>query len=211
MHAIISAGGDPPDPRWTPELDGDLFIAADSGLSHFVALGRRADLIIGDMDSVDPAQLAAAVEHGSHIERHPGDKDATDLELALHAAVKAGAQRVTVIGAGGGRLDHFAANLALLTAPDWKLVDVVAFIGAARVTVVRSSAEVTGVLGSIVTLLAATVPARGVTTTGMRWSLNDATLNPGSTHGVSNELVATRATVSITTGALLAIQPMGGQ
>ena len=41
---------------------------------------------------------------------HPADKDATDLELALRAAQRIGATRVTVVGAGGGRLDHFLAT-----------------------------------------------------------------------------------------------------
>ena len=37
----------------------DLVIAADSGLAHARALGVHVDLVIGDLDSVDPAALDA--------------------------------------------------------------------------------------------------------------------------------------------------------
>lgn len=212
MHVIVSAGGDAPDSNWVGSVDAaDFTIAADSGLAHLLAAGRHADLIVGDLDSVDPAQLADAVSRGTKVDQHPTDKDMTDLELALHAALDAGATRVTVLGAGGGRIDHFAANLALLAAPAWVNVDVVAMIGSACVTVVRSRANLTGTVGSILTLLPPGAPAIGITTAGLRWNLTNETLEPGSTRGVSNELIAPSVTVTVTSGVLLAIQPTGGQ
>ncbi len=44
-------------------------------------------------------------------------------------------------------------------------------------------------------------------TAGLRWLLSDDELRPGSTRGVSNEMTATTATVTLTEGVLLAIQP----
>ena len=58
-------------------------IAADSGLDHATALGFAVDLVVGDLDSADPAAVDAAVAAGAAVERHPEAKDATDLELAL--------------------------------------------------------------------------------------------------------------------------------
>lgn len=208
MEVAVFAGGDPVDTRWLDALPDDAFVvAADSGLEHVRRLGLRADLVVGDLDSVSEPTLADARAAGVEIEVHPADKDATDLELALRAARRQRPHRVTVVGGAGGRLDHFLANALLLTHPDWAGFDLQAFVGDARVLVVRSTVELTGRVGSLVSLLAPAGVARGVSTRGLRWELDDAELRPGSTHGVSNEMTATTATVSLRDGVLLTIQP----
>ena len=108
---------------------------------HARALGLRVDLVVGDLDSVDAADLEAAVADGTEVERHPTAKDATDLELALDAAVARGATRVLVVGAHGGRLDHFLANVLLLASPRFAAVRVEARLAGAQVIVVRDRAE----------------------------------------------------------------------
>lgn len=211
MEALVFAGGDAVDDHWHDALPTDaLVIAADSGLEHVHALGLRADVVVGDMDSVDPATLDRAVAAGARVERHSTAKDATDLELALATARRVGATRVTVLGTGGGRLDHFLANLLLLASPAWIDLEIHALVGEARVAVVHRAAELHGLVGSLVTLLSPIGPARGVRTTGLRWALEGEELLPGSTRGVSNEMTEPIATVSLTGGALLVIQPYGG-
>ncbi len=208
MEALVFAGGDPLDARWRAHLPrGAWTVAADSGLEHVRALGIHADLVVGDFDSVSAATLAAAEADGTVVERHPADKDATDLELALGAAQRAGATRATVVGAGGGRLDHFLANALLLAAPAWSSMEVHALVGPAHVAVVRHQIALRGPVGSLVTLLPIGGPALGVRTTGMRWPLTDDELGSGSSRGVSNEMTETTATVAVGAGVLLAIQP----
>ncbi|MET0903755.1 MAG: hypothetical protein ABWZ52_10990, partial [Acidimicrobiales bacterium] len=58
-----------------------------------------------------------------------------------------------------------------------------------------------------VTLLPVHGPARAVTTTGLLYPLDAEDLHAGSTRGVSNELVHDPATVALTEGVLVAIQP----
>ncbi|MFN2322443.1 MAG: thiamine diphosphokinase, partial [Trueperaceae bacterium] len=92
----------------------DLVIAADGGLRHAAALGLVPDLLVGDLDSVDAAVLAA--HPGLESERHPTDKDALDLELALDAAAARGAGRITVVGGLSGRLDQTLATVLVVQA-----------------------------------------------------------------------------------------------
>ncbi len=210
MRAIVAAGGDTPDEHWRAALPADaLVVAADSGLGHIYALGLRPDLLVGDLDSVSAADLARAEREGTPIERHPTDKDATDLELALEAARERGGTEVTVIGAGGGRLDHELAGFGLLAAPQWASMRITAFVSTARLTVVHDHATLDGPLDSIVTLLAVGGLASGVTTKGLRWPLTDAELSPTSTLGVSNEIIESPARVTVRSGVLFAIQPLG--
>jgi thiamine pyrophosphokinase len=208
MDALVFAGGDPLDPRFADALPRDAHVvAADSGLEQVHAHGLTAHRLVGDMDSVRDHTREQAVQRGTVVERHPTDKDATDLELALAAAKAAGASRMLVVGAGGGRLDHFLANVLLLAAPDWAGIDVHALIGPAHVAVVRDRVVLHGAAGSTLSLLPAGGPALGITTTGLRWPLRDEDLAPGTTRGVSNEMTDRTATVAVRDGVLLAVQP----
>jgi len=208
--AVVLAGGDPVAPRVRSLLPGGaIVIAADSGLHQAALLDLEVDLIVGDLDSVDPAALEASIARGARVERHPIAKDETDLELALRAASLLHVERVFVVGGAGGRLDHFLANLVLLASPQLAHLEIEALVGSARVRPIHEIAELHGKPGDLVTLLALGGPARGVRTTGLAYPLDGEDLLPGSTRGVSNELCASSATVSLSEGVVLAVQPLG--
>ena len=211
-HAVVLVGGDAPDPvaltAAAPTLaDAALVVAADSGLHHAAALGLTVHVVVGDLDSADPGAVAAARAAGAAVDRHPVDKDATDLELALGTARDRGARRVTVVGGGGGRHDHLLANALVLASAEFATLELDAYVGTARCTVVRTAAALTGAPGSLCSLLAVGGPARGVRTDGLRFALHDEDLIPGSTRGLSNELTGSHACVVLTDGVLLVVQP----
>jgi len=206
---VVVTGGDPLAEGELPTLPIDaLVVAADSGIDRALELGLHVDVAIGDFDSVTPAGLQAVADAGALVERHPAAKDATDLELALDAALLHHPHQVIVLGGHGGRLDHLLANALLLASDRLAGVEVVAQMGASRVTVIRSDARLDGRPGDLVTLLPVHGVARGVTTDGLRFPLVDEDLAPGSTRGVSNEIVAPPAAVTIREGVLLAVQPL---
>ena len=201
---LVFAGGEMTTPvAALPEAD--YIIAADSGLDHAESLGLTVDLLVGDLDSVSPAALTAAEAVGMAIERHPQDKDATDLELALAAAVRHGAGHIVVVGGAGGRLDHLLANAMLIASPAWSDVDVEWLVDSARILAIRNEATIIGTVGDVLTLLAVGEPADGVSTTGLAYELTDDVLLASSTRGVSNRLTAETATVRVRNGVLLAI------
>lgn len=187
-------------------------IAADSGLHRAWAAGVSVDHLVGDLDSADPA-LVDRLGGSTVLHRHSTDKDATDTELALELAralrEPAGDTPLVVIGEAGGRLDHLLADIALLASPLTHGFRVRAHLGPTNVAIVRGgqTTTVTGRVHEIVSLLAHGGPARGVTTRGLRWPLIDATLRDGTTRGVSNELVASTASVTVGDGTLVVLQP----
>lgn len=208
MLAVVVTGGDQPPPSVLDQLDSpSVVIAADSGLGVARVLGLPVDVVVGDFDSVDPGELAEAVASGVVVERHPVAKDATDFELALEAATARGATRIVVVGGAGGRLDHFLANALCLASERLAGVTLDAWIGTARVAVVRDRADFRGAPGSLLTLLPVGGTARGVTTSNLRFPLADEDLPAGTTRGVSNEMEASTASVSVRDGVLLAVQP----
>ena len=211
FDAVVVSGGGAPSAEAAasvlPVPAGVFVVAADSGLDHALGLGLRVDVVVGDLDSVSAAGLEAAAASGTVVERHPEAKDATDLELALDVAVARGARRILVLGPDGGRFDHVLAGAALLAAPRYAAVDVEARLGPARLVVVRSSATLTGRPGELVTLLPVHGAVAGVVTEGLLYPLRGEDLLPGSTRGVSNEMLGDEARVSVRAGVLVAIQP----
>jgi thiamine pyrophosphokinase len=206
--AVVFAGGEPPTHATLADIDDvALVVAADSGLGHAYALGYPVDVLVGDLDSVSAADLERAERDGVVVERHPVAKDATDLELALDAAAARGARRIVVVGIAGGRFDHLLGNVLTLTSPRRAGIALEARAGGADLVVVRDRAELRGRVGDRCSLFALGGPATGVDTSGLRYPLRAGTLLPGSTRGVSNELVETPATVSVTGGLLLAVLP----
>ncbi|HET6171725.1 MAG TPA: thiamine diphosphokinase [Gaiellales bacterium] len=208
-RALVVSGGPAPDPAEVGPLPAGAFvIAADSGLEHAAVLGLSVHVLIGDLDSASPAAVRAAETAGVHVERHPTAKDATDLELALDYALALGATRVTVVSGGGGeRLDHHLAELVLLAAPRFAPLRLDARIGTARAVAIHGGDDLTlkGAPGAVLSLIALGGPATGLTTTGVRWPLDSDTLEPGSTRGVSNEIVASPVRVQLANGSLLAV------
>ena len=85
-------------------------------------------------------------------------------------------------------------------------------MGPARLYVARPKRPVVleGWAGELVTLLALGGPARRVQTDGLRYPLADEDLHPGSTRGVSNEMIGAVAEVTLGEGVLLVIRPTAG-
>jgi thiamine pyrophosphokinase len=186
---------------------GAMVIAADGGVDRALALGLHVDLAIGDFDSISAAGIAAAEAAGARVERYPTAKDATDLELALDAAVALGPARIVVVGSGGGRLDHLLGSVLLLADERYAAAEIDANLGEAWLSVVRGSRTLAGTPGDLLTLLPVHGPAEDVTTEGLEYPLRGETLPPGTSRGVSNVFCASEARITVARGCLLAVRP----
>ena len=204
VTVVVVAGGDPPTPEEiaTPPPN-PVVVAADSGLDHAVAAGLTVSVAVGDMDSVTPEALATAKQSGTRVEQHPPDKDQTDLELALDLATRL-ADRIIVIGAGGGRLDHLIGNLAVLASPRWAGIAVEAWLGNAQAIVIHGHRTLEAEPGTTVSLFAFGGPAR-VTTTGFAWPLDNEVLDPLTSRGVSNRMLGTNVEIAVASGVILMV------
>ncbi|HYM52918.1 MAG TPA: thiamine diphosphokinase [Candidatus Dormibacteraeota bacterium] len=211
MKAVVVASGEP-DARDAAHLaNADLVVAADGGGRWLAAIGVRPDVLLGDLDSVEPAVVEQLADDGVTVERHPTEKGASDAELALGRAVASGADEVIVLGAlGGQRLDHELANLLMLADPGWR--------GAVRdLRIVRGGTvaralhggerlSLAGTVGDLVTLLPIGGRAEGIRTDGLRYALDGEALDFGRSRGLSNEVIGTPASVWLERGTLLVIE-----
>lgn len=109
--AILLAGDVVATPRLARQLDGARVIAADSGMRHAASLGLAPELWTGDFDSVEDGLRAFHADVPMEI--FPPEKDMTDGEIAVEAALARGAGEIVLVGAfGGARADHAFLHLA---------------------------------------------------------------------------------------------------
>ncbi len=209
MRAVIFANGTFNDiPGALSEIiPEDLLIAADGGTVHCLQLGLIPDVVIGDLDSLPTSQWEALRTQDTHFIIHSPDKDKTDLELALGYAVLQGAQDIILFGLTGGRLDQSLANLLLLSKDEWSNARLVVCNGPDKAFLLHSGDNLTieGQPGDIVSLIALTPIVARVTTQGLRWPLEAADLQFGSTLSVSNQISQTPTQVQIGEGCLLVV------
>jgi thiamine pyrophosphokinase len=78
VKAILVAGGDAVPGDAALLRDVDLVIAADSGAEWLDEQRRSPDVLVGDLDSIDPGLLERLTAQGVAIERHEAEKDASD-------------------------------------------------------------------------------------------------------------------------------------
>lgn len=213
--AIIVTGGSPLAAEALLDLAADaLVIAADSGLDRARAAGITPDILVGDLDSVSDDGLQWARERGVEIRVFPRDKDSTDTELALACAVERGATAVILLGGGSerddDRLDHSIGAITALGAPTLALCQsLTARWGRTLVHVVHGprTVDLSVPTGCTFSLLALHGRCSGVSVTGARWALANATLEPASSRGISNEALASDLRVHVNHGVLTVIFP----
>lgn len=213
-HAIIFVNGDIQDGRMVrrafTESHNPLIIAADGGARQAKHYDFRVDLLIGDMDSLTADEIDDLKAQGTEIQRFPQEKDETDLELALFAAVERDMTCIHIVGGAGGRLDQTLSNIYLLALSDLKNSDVRMVNGDEETCLLRPGKHhINGASGDTVSLLPIGGAAHGIHTENLYYPLFGETLNFGPARGISNVMETDSATVSIERGLLLLIHTMG--
>lgn len=208
-RAVILANGPLPNPEATRRYiqAEDWLICANGGTKHALQMGLTPDVVIGDLDSLGPDIQATLETQGVQLQSYPADKDQTDLELALDLAVSAGVTAIDILAVQGGRLDQSLANLLLLTRPEWGQAQVRAIVEneAAWAVWDGQQVEINGTPGDRLSLVPLAQQVTSVTLTGVKWPLDEATLELGSTWSISNVLTESTAHLHVGKGVLLVI------
>ncbi len=183
----------------------NLVIAADSGLHTAQKLNMRVDVVIGDFDSVDATALARATTRGAQTIRHSTDKDFTDLESALLFAADKKSERIVIVTAGGGRLDHQFGVVAAMFNPKLRETNVEALWNNAHLFALQgpTTCEFAVAIGDTIGLQSFSNKSERIFTTGLRWQLNDETLANFETRGVGNIATADQVSVTVKLGQLI--------
>jgi thiamine pyrophosphokinase len=213
MRVLVAVNGDAG--LGPPPLGFDRIVAADGGALLCSRAGLHPDLVVGDMDSLPACQQLALTAAGSRFLVHPDrvNKEQTDLELAMAAALAWKPDEIVLWGMWGNRPDHTLANILSLTAPSLAGVSVRAYASGWWFAVASPGHSVTldRPPGTIVSLIPLGGTVSGIVTQGLRyplpapWEARGGELPVGTGRGVSNVLASQPATVAVETGTLLVV------
>jgi thiamine pyrophosphokinase len=181
----ILLGGDlAPTMRLLEQTRNTRAIAADSGMKHAAALGLVPELWVGDFDSAEGELQARYAGVPRHV--HPTDKDKSDGEIAIDAALQRGATSLLLAGGLGGQTDHALANMALLLGLARRGIEAMASSGVEEAyPLVSGYLDLDVPPGSRLSI-AATSDLFGLDIAGVRWPLVKADVLLGSTWTLSN-------------------------
>lgn len=199
-QAVIFAGASVQPEQQPPVPAADIYVCADAGVKLAQALGVVPDWIVGDFDSL------GSVPEGENVEPFSPMKDDTDILLAAKYALSKGCRRLVFYGALGGRLDHTVANLQMLRfladhGAQGVLVD-----HAHWVTLQRGGTAVYPRRdGMYFSLFAMTEQCEDVTLEGVAYPLCHGKFSNAFPLGVSNEILAENAVVTVGRGDLLVV------
>jgi thiamine pyrophosphokinase len=191
--------------RWREERPVAL-ICADGGARHLEAAGIVPTRIVGDMDSLDADRQRRYEAQGTRIDRHSPQKDQTDTELALTAALAYKPAEIWIWGGLGHRVDHTLANLGLLIRGAEQGVEIKLIDGWCEVLLIRGRRTIKGQPGQTVSLLPFVGEASGITLNGFEYPLADAVMQTGRPLGISNRLTGPEGIVEVGQGCLVAVR-----
>ena len=175
--------------------DGALRVCAD------LLSDVTPDLVVGAMDSLGEVDRAAWERRGTRFDttwEGKTDKDHTDGQLALYAALESGARRIDFHGGLARRIaydhDHFLGNLSLIAEAHTRLVD--APDAAVRISepletvyVCRTHLELPRVGDGLnrVSLVCLGPSARVARSEGLRWDLTGYEVHAAPANALRNE------------------------
>lgn len=192
---IFCAGGF--DRLIMPLEKDDYIIAADGGYAHTQKLGITPNAILGDFDSLGFTPENAVV--------FPVEKDDTDAMLAVRHGLSLGYQDFLIYGAlDGPRLDHTLASLqTLLFLAEQDARGTLVGLTQIATAVKNETAVFPKEAAGILSLFAMGEIARGVTLTGLQYSLSDGELSAKFPLGVSNHFTGEESCITVKEGTLI--------
>lgn len=182
-------------PELDTEVKEDAIIAADGGYRHVE--GKNVIAVIGDLDTLK------RIPENVKLVKYPVEKNATDGELAIEYAASRGITELNVYGGLGGKPEHVAGNLNLLAFAFGKGIRAKLVTRDYTVYYATGTFRVRAGEGAVVSVFAYGGEALVDRSEGLYYPLEDLTLTPSSSRGISNVATADEIAFEVKRGAVL--------
>lgn len=200
---VLFIGGDGPTAEVVaPYVDvADMIIAADSGYDLARSIGVTPDLLVGDMDSLSGRDDADRRLRG-RIHLFDREKDETDTEIGLRTLRERGIGEVTIVGGGGGRLDHL---IGILTLFERRFPPKRWFTAGEEIVYIDGEERFSRMNGVVCSFFPVGDTVTTMRSTGLRWPLDGLSWRHGD-FGISNYGINETVTVGMQSGCLIMVR-----
>ena len=169
----------------------DRIICADSGVDYALSNNIRVDEVFGDLDSISASGKEYIKIKDIPLNQYPCEKDMTDTELAIRSADER--SDVLLICSLQGRPDHVLTNILLVSRLRSEGRSIICSDG--RTDIIPLSGKdhinIKGIIdpeSKAISLIPVTDKVEGVTTEGLYYPLDNASIERGSSYTNSNEI-----------------------
>jgi thiamine pyrophosphokinase len=204
LRYLIMTNGEYGELEWYRRQSGsfDRIICVDGAARWARALGIVPDWLVGDMDSIKPADRSFMEKAGVRVKTFPKHKDYTDTQLALTLAVEEGAGKLVVWGGTGSRLDHTWSNICSASSFLERHIETVFDSPDVTIYLLNHILRLPAAVGDTVSLIVIGDRATGVTLQGFGYPLQEAHLESQWQWAVSNVVTEHNPVVKVTSGNL---------
>ena len=212
MNTVLICGGEINDEFslvCLKQIKPDCIIGVDKGLEFCYRNHVIPDWILGDFDSISKEVIDWYREQQEiPIRQYKPEKDDTDTRLGMELALKLGSDKIFLLGATGGRLDHYMGNLQslLITArkekEGWILDEqnAITVRKAGKICIHKEEQ-----FGKYVSFFSMGDKVTGLSLTGVQYPLDGYTLKNSDGIAVSNQLSDDCGIIEFETGYLMMV------
>ncbi|MBP2077600.1 thiamine diphosphokinase [Oceanobacillus polygoni] len=186
----------------------DSWIGADRGAYLIAEKGIPVEYAVGDFDSIDEHERQVISRNVSYMEKHPTEKDETDMEIALNQAYAMEPSKIYLFGVTGGRLDHELINIQLLYTIQNKGIQAVIVDQSNQIEMLSPGTHTIENHRTYpyISFIPFTKEVEGIYLSGFHYPLSNTTISWGSTLCISNKLLSKKGTFSFDKGIVLLVK-----
>lgn len=192
----------------------ERIICVDGALELVERKGVHIDYLMGDFDTVDKGVLQRFLERKEReqlpvaVWQFQPEKDNTDTDIAVSAALMEGADEITILGATGTRIDHLLANIQLLLKPLGAGVPAYIYDEYNKIYLIEQGQRFcrSSLYGPYISFLPFGGTVRKVTQKGFKYETHEVDFVMGESLGISNELLQDEGSISFESGRLLVVE-----
>lgn len=210
QRVVIVAGGELAKKDVERISPQDWIIAVDGGARLLMDMGVQPSHVVGDFDTLDADHYLYLQQLDIPLSTLPAEKDLTDTQYAIELASKMEIEEFILLGfCGGSRIDHAIANLNIMESLLKKKIKATLYYLHNRIRVFQGPAHIYLQKEEefrYVSLLPISEQVQGVTLSGFKYGLQQATLRRDNTRGISNELCEVQGEIRFSKGTCFLVE-----
>jgi thiamine pyrophosphokinase len=185
--------------EWSP-----FVVVLDGAIQKVLDRGIKIDVLLGDFDKPIDSENILSQQADIQIVHTP-NQDKTDLEKAIEFLIGKGHKAANIVWATGKRADHTITNLTNIVRYK-SAIKIVMFDNYSKIFPINNSFEKWYTQGTPISLIPIGI-ASGISSSGLKYNLDNESLTLGFRSGNSNEaLVDGFVKISLKSGELLLME-----